>query len=306
MNFTAIDFETANEKRNSPCSLGITVVKNGEISEEKYWLIKPKEMRFAPMNIWIHGISEDDVADAVEFDELWDDILPYLNNSLVIAHNASFDISVLRKTLDLYNLPYPNLRYCCTMIMSRNFFSYLDDAKLNTVNKHLGYTFKHHHASADATAAANILLKIKDELEIETIEELAKLVGVKIGTVFERNYTSAGTLGRGVVSKRRHMPEVSSTLYSCSTDYFKDKVVVFTGPLSTMSRIDATILIKKLGGMVGSSVTKKTNVVITGAKNIHLLKPHQMSIKLRKAAELLAKGQNIKILSEENFLRYLS
>lgn len=309
MDFIAIDFETANEKRNSPCSLGITVVKNNEIVKEKYWLIKPKEVRFAPMNIWIHGIREEDVIDAKEFHELWNELMPYFDNTLVIAHNASFDISVLRKTLDLYNLPYPTFNYCCTMIMSRNFFPYLDNAKLNTVNNHLGYEFKHHHASADASAAANILLKIREELEVDTIEELTNLVEVKIGKVFEGKYTSSGTLGKGIISKRVNIPakpsKINKSCYFSKTDYFKNKVIVFTGPLSTMSRIDATILIKKLGGAVGSSVTRNTNVLITGVKNIDLLKPHQMSGKLKKAVELIQKGQEIKFLTEEEFLTIL-
>ena len=104
MNFIAIDFETANEKRASACSLGITVVKNNKIIEEKYWLIKPKPFRFESRNIIIHGIREEDVINEKEFDELWPEIKPYLENNLVIAHNASFDFSVLRNTLDLYNL----------------------------------------------------------------------------------------------------------------------------------------------------------------------------------------------------------
>lgn len=57
MNFIAIDFETANEKRDSACSIGLTVVKNNQIIEQKYYLIKPNELRFAPINISIHGHS---------------------------------------------------------------------------------------------------------------------------------------------------------------------------------------------------------------------------------------------------------
>ncbi|MTL83710.1 DNA polymerase III subunit epsilon, partial [Turicibacter sanguinis] len=43
MNFIAIDFETANEKRDSACSIGLTVVKNNQIIEQKYYLIKQNE-----------------------------------------------------------------------------------------------------------------------------------------------------------------------------------------------------------------------------------------------------------------------
>ena len=104
MNFVAIDFETANEKRNSPCSIGIVVVKDGKIVDRIYHLIKPKEMRFLPINIGIHGIRPRMVENELEFDKVWEKIKEYFNNSLVIAHNASFDISVLRRTLELYKI----------------------------------------------------------------------------------------------------------------------------------------------------------------------------------------------------------
>ncbi|MGL5694720.1 MAG: 3'-5' exonuclease, partial [Peptostreptococcaceae bacterium] len=115
MDFVAIDFETANAQRASACSLGITVVKNNKVVEEKYWLIKPYPFKFDPRNIFIHGIREEDVINEKEFDEIWCEIKPYLENNLVIAHNSSFDFSVLRKTLDLYEIEYPNLDYACTL-----------------------------------------------------------------------------------------------------------------------------------------------------------------------------------------------
>ena len=108
MNFIAIDFETANEKRNSPCSIGIVVVKNGEVTERIHHLIKPKEMRFMPINIGIHGIRPKMVENELEFDKIWEKIKHYFDNNLIIAHNAAFDISVLRNTLALYNIEAPN------------------------------------------------------------------------------------------------------------------------------------------------------------------------------------------------------
>ncbi|OPJ64393.1 DNA polymerase III subunit epsilon [Clostridium oryzae] len=57
MNFIAIDFETANKKRDSACSVGIAVVENGQVVQRIHRLIKPKEMRFLPFNVGIHGIT---------------------------------------------------------------------------------------------------------------------------------------------------------------------------------------------------------------------------------------------------------
>ena len=133
MNFVSIDFETANEKRNSACALGITKVENNKIVEEKYWLIKPYEMRFEPINVWIHGIVEEDVENEMHMDKLWQEIKPYLENNFVVAHNASFDMSVLRNTLDVYGISYPQFEYSCTMIIAKKYYEDIENYKLNTV-----------------------------------------------------------------------------------------------------------------------------------------------------------------------------
>lgn len=303
MDFIAIDFETANEKRSSPCALGITVIKNNKVVEEKYWLIKPKELRFEPINIWIHGIKKSDVINSKEFDELWTSIMPYFENNYVLAHNASFDISVLRNTLDLYGIKYPKFKYCCTMLMSKNFFDYLDNAKLNTVSNHLGFKLNHHNASSDASGCANIMLKIQEELNIDNIDNILSAVGVRFGTVSPNQYTPCRNINKKITSNRKSRFSLSDNeLYSLATSFFVGKVVVFTGPLSSMTRSKASLIISSLGGIVGTSVTKKTNILVTGIKNIQALSIHEMSTKLRKAIDLDSKGQDITFLNEEEFL----
>lgn len=305
MNFVAIDFETANEKRNSPCSLGITVIKNGKIIEEKYWLIKPPEMRFSNMNVMIHGIKDTDVQNEKEFNELWEEIKPYLQDKLVLAHNASFDISVLRKTLDTYGIEYPSFDYLCTMVMSRNFYRQLENAKLNTVNKFLGYEFNHHHAGADAKACANIFLNINEEVIARNYIELAEIIGVKIGKVFERGYSSSGALnGRFRTSNKIFEEEKKILNLDCS--FFNNKVVVFTGPLSTMGRAEGIKYVRELGASIGSSVTKKTSVLIVGGKRKEINSKIGATTKLRRAMMLKENGQDIYIMNEEEFIKKIS
>ena len=305
MNFIAIDFETANEKRASACSLGLTVVKNGKVIKELYYLIKPKELRFNPINTWIHGLRSHDVKKAKEFDELWPELEPYFNNTFIVAHNASFDMSVLRATLDTYSIPYPSFNYGCTMLLAKNFFPMLENAKLNTVNHYLGLEFNHHHAAADAFACANILLKVNEELQAPSIEDLFHQVGIKPGCVFEKGYRSPKK-GSSSVSSSSKKQLTSSPLFYSQTEFFKHQTVVFTGSLKSLSRQEAIALIGQLGGTVGSSVTKKTNIVVTGIKNIYELSPNEMSTKLRKAIELVYHGQDILFLNEEEFLTLLT
>ena len=302
MNFISIDFETANEKRNSPCSIGIVVVKNGEAIERIHHLIKPKEMRFMPINIGIHGIRPSMVKDEMEFDKVWNKIKHHFDGSLVIAHNASFDISVLRNTLELYNIEAPSFDYICTMKLSRNFYKQLDNAKLNTVNEFLGYEFKHHDALADASACSNILLNISKELNTKDIKEISKVIGVTIGSVHKNGYTPSSTKGRVLKTSGKLLTREDKN-ESLNYGSFKDEVVVFTGGLASMTRDKAIMLVRKLGGSIGSSVTKKTTCLVTNAKDIEGLLREEMSGKMKKAMDLKAKGQVITFLNEEEFLK---
>jgi len=303
MNFIAIDFETANEKRNSPCSIGIVVVKNGEVVERIHHLIKPKEMRFMPINIGIHGIRPAMVENEPEFHEVWAKIKHHFNESLVIAHNASFDISVLRKSAELYDIELPSFKYICTMRLAKNFYRGIENAKLNTVNDFLGYEFKHHDALYDALACSNILLNISEELRCKDIDEISKLIGVTIGAVDNDDYKPSKAEGRPIkISSRNYCPKKENIYERFEKDAFKDEVVVFTGRLCSMARDEAMRLVRRLGGTAGSSVTKKTTILVTNTKDPKELRKEEMSTKLRKATDLSEKGQNIRFLNEEEFL----
>jgi DNA polymerase-3 subunit epsilon len=305
MNYISIDFETANEKRNSPCSIGIAVVKNGHVVEKIHHLIRPEEMRFMPINIGIHGIRPAMVENEPEFDKVWEKISHHFKGNLVIAHNASFDISVLRKSAELYNIELPCFEYICTMKLARNFYKGIENAKLNTVNEFLGYEFTHHDALYDALACSNILLNISEELKCKDINEISELLGVTVGAVAGSGYKPSSAKGRilrtsGRIKNSRKENKFERLEYNA----FKNQVVVFTGKLYSMSRDEAMSLVRKSGGAAGSSVTGKTTILVTNIKDIKDLRREEMSTKLRKAVDLKAKGHNIKLLNEEEFLNF--
>ena len=191
MEFTAIDFETANEKRASACAIGITLVKNGEIAEKAYHLIQPPELYFNPINISIHGITKSDVYDKPTFSELWPSIKHYFENRLVIAHNASFDMSVLRSTLDHYSIPYPELTYGCTLIMSRKHWPDRRGYSLNVIADLLNIEFQHHHAMEDSLVCAQIALNILNNNQANGLKELSSMLGFSYGSLFIGGYKPA-------------------------------------------------------------------------------------------------------------------
>ena len=159
MNFIAIDFETASGKRFSACSLALTVVRDSQITDQFYTLINP-QTPFFWRNVQIHGIHEQDVANAPTFPAVWEHIHSFFTpEKLVVAHNASFDNSVLKNTLAHYNLAPVQYLTLDTLRTSQTLYPELINHKLNTVADALQIELHHHHnALDDAQACANILL----------------------------------------------------------------------------------------------------------------------------------------------------
>lgn len=180
MNFVAIDFETATNNYDSACSVAIVEVEDGNIVDTYYTLIKPPKLQFCSKNISIHGITPDMVKGELEFNEVWENLEKRISNKIVVAHNASFDMKVLRSCLNSFGLSTPNFKYACTVRMARNAWPNLSNHKLNTVGKYLQITFNHHHALDDAKTCAAIPLTIAKQIGAESFLEMARKINVNI------------------------------------------------------------------------------------------------------------------------------
>jgi DNA polymerase III subunit epsilon len=180
MNFAAIDFETANNKRNSACSVAVVEVKDGQICDSYYALIRPPEMDFSYFNIQIHGIHPEDVKDKPTFAGIWPELRKRLENRIVVAHNAQFDMSVLKYALNEYKLPEPKFNHCCTVSLARKLWPELENHKLDTVGHYLNIDFKHHDALEDAKTCAAIPIVAGQQLKVENFAELVRELGVAV------------------------------------------------------------------------------------------------------------------------------
>lgn len=184
MDFVAIDFETATSKWTSVCSMGICVVENNKVKEVREFLVRPIPFEFAEYNVQIHGITPDMVADKPTFDMYWDEIRPYIERKTVIAHNASFDIGVMTKTLLELGIELPSFEYLCTVKLSQKAYPDFPSHKLNCLGDSLGIDFSHHTACDDAYACAMVLVNILEDYGINSKEELIKKFEIGIGRVF--------------------------------------------------------------------------------------------------------------------------
>ncbi|HHT9106897.1 MAG TPA: exonuclease domain-containing protein [Candidatus Wujingus californicus] len=268
MNFIALDVETAHGARWSICQIGLVQVNNGKVINQLSKLIKPPENKYSSRNIRIHGISSEITENSPLFPEIWNDIKPLVENQLIVAHNASFDIDCLIQTLKFYKLDIPDFaKVDCTFKRT--------GAKLSDLCQAMGIDLPDQHdALYDAEACAKIYLKLLNGEAIDyskvKIHSRPKLHNKLKGNVLKPDLGNA---------------DKSSPFYN--------KKLVFTGVLETISREEAANIVKRMGADINTTVSQKTDFIIVGAD--------PGPSKLKKAEKYNNEGAKIQIIDEPNF-----
>jgi len=167
--FVAIDFETANQYPCSVCSVGIVIVRDGEMVDSYYSLIHPEPDYYSYFCQRVHGLSAVDTDDAPVFPVVWEEIERRIAEAFpddepvpFVAHNARFDQGCLKAVFRVYQMDYPDYMFFDTLAASRRRFGRsIPNHQLHTVAAACGYDLEHHHhALADAEACAAIALCI--------------------------------------------------------------------------------------------------------------------------------------------------
>ena len=176
MKLLAIDFETANSSSASACSIGYALWDEGEIVKREEILIKPHPSvdYFYYFNTQIHGITKEMVEQEDQWPEVFEKIKDNFVDSVVCAHNAPFDMGVLRSINTLYGIKMNPFYYMDTVRLSQLMYPQLRNHKLNTMCDYLDFDLNHHHAGSDALGCLAIVLDAMDQFGIYEPLELVK------------------------------------------------------------------------------------------------------------------------------------
>ena len=128
--FAAIDFETANNEPTSVCSVGIVVVRNGQLSRTFYSLIQPEPNYYTYWCSRVHGLSREDTDEAPIFPDVWRQVEPIVDGLPLVAHNARFDEGCLKAAFRCYQMDYPDYRFYDTLAAARRTFPCLPNHQL--------------------------------------------------------------------------------------------------------------------------------------------------------------------------------
>lgn len=301
-NFVAVDFETATANKASACQVGIVVVKDGQIVKRISRLIQPPRNRYSPLNVSIHHITPEKTRNAPTFDIVWGEIGEYFDRNFIVAHNISFDMSVLRKSLEEYDIPCPIfMGTACTCTITGG-------ARLDQACEEYDIPLpEHHDALCDAEACAQLFLKYLDgEIDPESDLECE----------CDSDYDFDSDLDSDPECETRDVREqyertepiyyheqihgdlLKKDLTGANPDNpFYDKKVVITGVFS-IDRKELAAKLKSMGADIDSGVTKRTDFVIIGEE--------AGPKKLEKIESLNADGCSIKKVYEPELLSILS
>ncbi len=305
LDFVAIDFETANAyERGSACAVGLAVVRNGCVVDTYYSLLDP-QISFSPQCVRVHGIRPEDVVDAPTFPDIWQTLVELIGDMPFVAHNVSFDMRVLERLLEIWELESIEHRYTCTLSLSRALCSGAHSHRLGDLCTYLNLPdYDKHNAGADAEACARLCITLAEQVGANSMDRLLRAAGLRWKTLQPDDFA----IGNHDAIKCPYIPARQKQEGICSrfvdAPIFRGMSFVFTGELSCMKREDAHEAVEQRAGTVLSSVTKKANVLVVGAQTSSLVRGRYSS-KHMKAMEFREKGHAIEIVEESIFVDWL-
>lgn len=326
VDFVAIDFETASGNPNSACSVGLAFVVGLEVIATTHRLIKPPGNKYEWGNVRVHGIRPRDTVNAPDFLTVWQELHPMLVGKALIAHNARFDMSVIKASLaaygDSYVQQYADFKYVDSIAMARDLVP--GRKNLAACSECLGIDLEHHHnAECDAVACAEIAIaciKANHCLNLGEfcfsqphvrIQEVADLVlptpRPKVPKTTQPRRTHAVGPGPALAQNRHIKPrDIQPQVSTFDTSHpLYQKSLVFTGELS-IDRKEAMQRAVNVGAVLRSSVSRRTDFLVVGHQYDGPDGQATISNKEEKARAILAEGKSkLRLLDENEFFHLL-
>ena len=322
LDFTAVDFETANGFIGSACSVGLVKVRSGKIVETEQWLMKPPAGfdHFDPRNVSIHHITPDMVIDSPRVTQKLPELLDFIGPDVLVAHNSSFDSGVIRAASEAGEIPVPEIAHLCTVKLSRKAYD-LPSYSLPFVAEEAGHPIENHHeALADSTACAWAMIDMAERSGLDSLLETADHYGVRLGLTSAwqpgDEYSRATRDAQGWLASGHPLPpqdafnnwpqegpNPSPNLQADPGHPLYGQIMVFTGNLA-LPRPQAKELAAEHGAQTASRVTRATTALVVGDGFVPQdLANGRLTNKAKHVLRLREKGQKVTIISEGEFMQ---
>ena len=299
MEYVAIDFETANNRGDSICSIGLSRFSEGKEVDRYYSLINPLQ-RFSPSTIQVHGIYPEDVHDEKLFDELYPEIRSFIGETPLVAHFAQFDMNCLQKSIETYRLPKMNNEYFCTCMMAKRLLDLRSNSLVSVLDYYDLHIENHHNASDDAVACGEIASKLLRPYDYE-IEGFLNEYQYRMGQLFSHKFGLKNPKKKSTSTKQSSILTASKSDFDPSHPFFK-KHISFTGRMKQLKRNDAAQMVLNVGGYFDPQLSFETTYLVVSESDWQKIGTPSESRKIMQVRELQGSGRPLTILSETDFL----
>ncbi len=257
--FVVLDFETTglSPKNSKVIEIGMVKIEEGKITDTFSSLINP--IMPVPYQITLlTGITQNDVKESPIFDEIAYEVLDFIGDATLVAHNAPFDYSFLKSEFNFAGFDVSHLEIICTLKIAKRLLPNLKSKSLGALRKHYGLMHKNiHRALGDAMVTAKIFLKMIEELEdefgISSSDELIRFQKVP-----------AKTLGTKVI-KKSLLEDYSKLPERPGVYLFLDRngKVIYVGKSKSLK--------KRVGNYFSSTAGRKEKKIVRIARNIDFI-----------------------------------
>lgn len=277
-NYVLIDLETTglSAKWDEIIEICCLKIHNGSIVDEFTTLVKPNCI-ISDDIIEITGITNEMVENSPKFHTIKNDVKKFISNYPILGHNVTFDINFLINYLDY---DFSTVMYCDTMYLGRRLLQDLKHYRLSDLANYFHLIFENAHRSKeDCLMTKNVYEKLCELIPSEGLQTYKK--------------TKSHGLNLNEIIADESYIDVDNLFYK--------RYCVFTGTLDKMIRREAAQLVANVGGYLENGVTKKTNYLILGSNDYCKSIKDGKSSKQKKAEKLKKEGQDIEIITEDEF-----
>jgi len=292
-NFIAIDVETANGSRGSICQIGVAAYSGSNRSWVWSTLVNPEEA-FDEGNIRIHGIRSHDVQSAPRYPNVFEELARLVRGQFVVSHSR-FDCDALHEASSKYGLDFPEAKWIDSCRVARLAWPTLRSHALDVLCGHLSIELKHHDAASDAVACAEVLT----HAVLQTRMGIARLAD-ETGFVRPPQGRPPSSQSGRRYSARRYSERLS--MAGSPAGPLTGEILVCTGDFE-IGEAELVKLAANLGCNVEDRFSKKrTTMLVVGTRDPAQFNDKVKSNKLLAAEAAIAKGRQVAILSEDEFL----
>lgn len=290
---TVFDIEILNNDPTSICSIGIVVLKDKRIVDTYYSLVRPHNLAFDKYRYGVHHIRPKSLQKERPFKDVWEEIHHYFEDMIVVSHDVQNDMAHIRACLKQAHIPYPTLRMSCTNVIAHILSPKLEKYNIADLSEFYNVPLNDaHNALSDAKACAFILVKMLNNNHYESLLAFHEKMHLELGIMKPGYY-------KNIISPDHALLALHSLVHPLS-----NMSIVFTGKLHN-ERAELEEMTHKAHAFVAREVNSHTNYLVVGMKDYKNARYGNKNNKVKKALSLMKAGQDLKIISENEYIRLI-